>query len=617
MSSYSNSTTGKKPVTTAAANSGGMVSFSGTGGSGGGGGGGSRESPSSQTQQSPRSTHMPSVFRLPLTATTKLTRANPIAVLSENVRQTAKAKNRHTIANVDDYDAKSAADSPPFNTEHRFQNVKYEPETPSNSSPPLSKTPDSAADCRNWISINEMSAATGAGSVSGVNPPTSGTGVSNQGNNSNSNHNDSDHEMLESSATGLSGSGSGGLDDDSVDGELDSTSQVMASPLFDQSQYVNEEVDDQTTKRLKTFIVTTLHSEQTYLLKISKLLSFKTYLEDHFDGAQADISVLFSNIQKIYTTHDVIVSKLKECLRSLSDLLSTFIVSTSSTSTSSSSLVSAAATGAVNRNQQQQQLQNTSSTSPSHYASPANASAANDRNNAKMKELFLSNAVQLLANIMDISFQIYLEFLKNYSKSMTILNKLESTTSSTSTGGSGGGDSSPKLKSFIECQQDFIKLHLKDNLPSQSSKQLSSSTPSTSDNNASATATAKDPYNIYYNDSDKNAFNTAKIFAEEILRRPTKLFEFILSLKEECSIAANELPRSSSETLQKRIRLLFENESLKTLREEVFDQINRNIMPKEVRKHEDVVELSENNKDRKLRHLILYGDCLVCCRLKK
>ena len=521
-----------------------------------------------------------------MSGNTKLTRANPIAVLSENVRQSAanaaKSKSsRHTIAHVDDYDAAKCESSPPPN-ERQYKH-KDEPESHSNSSPPLSKTPDSAADARNWISINEMTA-------SGVNPGVSGC-------HGNSNYNDSDHEMLESSATGLSGSGSGGLDDDSVDGELDSASQVMPSPLFDQSQYVNEDVDDQTTKRLKTFIVTTLHSEQTYLLKISKLLSFKTYLEEHFDGAQADISVLFSNIQKIYTIHDVIVSKLKECLRSLSDLLSsTFVVvSTSSTSTSSASLASAAAN------------QRAPNSSPSHFpaTTKSNNSAANDRNNAKMKELFLSNAVQLLANIMEISFQIYLEFLKNYSKSMTILNKLESTPSSSSP---NSDSSSSKLKSFIECQQDFIK-SLKDNLSAtvQSTKQL---TPS--DNNAN-----KDPYNIYYNDSDKNAFNTAKIFAEEILRRPTKLFEFILSLKEECSIAANELPKSSSESLQKRIRSLFENESFKTLREEVFNQINRNIMPTEVRKHEDVVELSENNKDRKLRHLILYGDCLVCCRLKK
>ena len=108
-----------------------------------------------------------------------------------------------------------------------------------------------------------------------------------------------------------------------------------------------------------------------------------------------------------------------------------------------------------------------------------------------------------------------------------------------------------------------------------------------------------------------------KIFAEEILRRPAKLFEFIHSLKDECIKASNELPNNYSLVLQASIKSLFENESSKSLREKVFDEINRNIMPKEVRKHEDVIELIESNNERKIRHLILYGDCLVCCRIKK
>ena len=124
--------------------------------------------------------------------------------------------------------------------------------------------------------------------------------------------------------------------------------------------------------------------------------------------------------------------------------------------------------------------------------------------------------------------------------------------------------------------------------------------------------------NIYYNDKNDEAdFDLSRVFTEDILRRPTKLFEFIISLKDECLLAANDLPGHSCVNLQRNIKSLFDNEASKKLRERVFDEINRNIMPKEVRKHEDVVELSESSQERKLRHLILYGDCLVCCRLKK
>ena len=132
-----------------------------------------------------------------------------------------------------------------------------------------------------------------------------------------------------------------------------------------------------------------------------------------------------------------------------------------------------------------------------------------------------------------------------------------------------------------------------------------------------ANASYKDPYNIYYNEVKKSEeiFDLTKIFAEEILRRPTKLFEFIYSLKDECMLASKDLP--GYKYLESNIKSLFENESSKSLREKVFDEINRNIMPKEIRKNEDVVELIESNNDRKIRHLILYGDCLVCCRIKK
>jgi hypothetical protein len=140
-------------------------------------------------------------------------------------------------------------------------------------------------------------------------------------------------------------------------------------------------------------------------------------------------------------------------------------------------------------------------------------------------------------------------------------------------------------------------------------------------NNSSnlSSQTSSDMLNIYYNDNNKyeEEFDLTKIFTEDILRRPTKLFEFIISLKDECILAANDLPNNSCTNLKENIKSLFDNKSSKTMREHVFNEINRNIMPKEIRKHEDVVELSEQTRERKLRHLILYGDCLVCCRLKK
>jgi hypothetical protein len=149
--------------------------------------------------------------------------------------------------------------------------------------------------------------------------------------------------------------------------------------------------------------------------------------------------------------------------------------------------------------------------------------------------------------------------------------------------------------------------------PSQTSNNNNSSGNSTTN-----PAASKDPFNIYYNnDKHTDEFDLSRIFTEDILRRPTKLFEFIISLKDECLLAAADLSNQASVNLHANIKSLFDNETSKTLRDRVFDEINRNIMPKEVRKHEDVVELSESSHERKLRHLILYGDCLVCCRLKK
>jgi hypothetical protein len=68
----------------------------------------------------------------------------------------------------------------------------------------------------------------------------------------------------------------------------------------------------------------------------------------------------------------------------------------------------------------------------------------------------------------------------------------------------------------------------------------------------------------------EEVFDLTRIFAEEILRRPAKLFEFIHSLKDECIMASNELPNNYSSDLQANIKSLFENETSKNLREKVF-----------------------------------------------
>lgn len=287
--------------------------------------------------------------------------------------------------------------------------------------------------------------------------------------------------------------------------------------------------------------------------------------------------------------------------------------------------------------------------------------------NEQLKENFLNKAVQLLVNIMEISFPVYHEFLKNYPKAMTILNKLEKSSNAPSL----SIQFVSKRKSFIECQLEFNKL-LRDKevaamaaasaaaqnsssssssssastaaaaaaaaAPSSTKKSVgflskftpnssktTSTTASSSSSNKSTTTNSnnnKDPFNIYYGDSISRRsadekFDIARMLSEDILRRPTKLFEFTCSLKDECMLAAKELSRASRLNFESNIKSLFENESSKRLREQVFDEINRNIMPIEVRKSEHVVELIESNNERKLRYLILYGDCLACCRLKK
>jgi hypothetical protein len=295
--------------------------------------------------------------------------------------------------------------------------------------------------------------------------------------------------------------------------------------------------EDFTTKRLKKFVATTLDNEQVYLNKLGRLLNFKNYLEENYSGSFNELNVLFSDIIQIYRIHDVVALKLQEYLDSFTDL---------------------------------QQKQNTNK--------------LND-NNALIKEKFLSSALQLLANIMEISFPVYLEFVQNYPRSLSILNKLEKQ--------SAASGLLSKRRSFLDCQADF------------NNKLLSGKVISRDNNN-----------NSKLKKSDEK-IDTAKLFSEEILLRPTILFMLINSLKEECMLAANELPPSSSNYLKANINSMFDNENSKKLRDKVFETIKLNRMPKEARKHEDVVELCERNNERKLRHLILYGDCLACCRIKK
>jgi hypothetical protein len=185
--------------------------------------------------------------------------------------------------------------------------------------------------------------------------------------------------------------------------------------------YYDENYDDQTTKRLKTFVTTTLHNERSYLLKIGKVLEFKRYLEENFNGSQTDLIVLFTGMNDIYKTHDIVASKLEDYLRSINELLSN----------------SAALLGG------------------------SEAAAANRATSQTMKESFLSNALQLLANIMEISFPVYYDFLRNYSKAMTILDKLEKQAPTTINYKSATGGTKQK-KSFLECKIDFFGKNITD-----------------------------------------------------------------------------------------------------------------------------------------------------------
>jgi hypothetical protein len=137
-----------------------------------------------------------------------------------------------------------------------------------------------------------------------------------------------------------------------------------------------------------------------------------------------------------------------------------------------------------------------------------------------------------------------------------------------------------KRKSFIECEYEFFQ-------------------------------------NIYTNNE---LCDTAQIFSNDLLNHPLLLVRHWLSLKDECLyfIRFSKTNEYKNETeLNQRIKKLFyDNQEYNSLKDEIFCKVDRVLLPNRIRKNEDVVELCENG-EKKLRHLILFGDCLICCRFKK
>lgn len=133
-------------------------------------------------------------------------------------------------------------------------------------------------------------------------------------------HTDSDHDMLDSSsgANLMSPSGGGAISDDDLD-PISSMSSASTAK-FGSSNSSSPAFDDFTSKRLHAFIATTLHFEHVYLAKLNRLLAFKQYLDEFYSGSQADVSVIFTGIGQIKTTHEIVARKLQDYLDSLSEL---------------------------------------------------------------------------------------------------------------------------------------------------------------------------------------------------------------------------------------------------------------------------------------------------------
>jgi hypothetical protein len=174
----------------------------------------------------------------------------------------------------------------------------------------------------------------------------------------------------------------------------------------------------------------------------------------------------------------------------------------------------------------------------------------------------------------------YLSFLNSYTKAMTILNKFEKQKNDFRIQNHARIlAATNKRKSFIECEHEF---------------------------------------SVLINDDNNDM---SKIYSEDLLRRPLKLVEYLMSLKEECHNFIRHknyrIVQYELNELNNRMRSLFENMELKQLKEEILSKIDKNVLPTKVRINNDVVELCEPSNERKLRHLILFGDCLVCCKVKR
>lgn len=198
-------------------------------------------------------------------------------------------------------------------------------------------------------------------------------------------------------------------------------------------------------------------------------------------------------------------------------------------------------------------------------------------------EYILFNLLKILNSMLINSFTIYLEFLNNFPKVMNLLNKLENDLNVMYFLNKHNNH----RKSFHDCERDFFQNQIESDIALFS--------------------------NI--SQSNKMTLNVTQIFNYELLRRPIKLVEYQMFLKEEFNFYLHENKPKQNDFLTQ-FKIYFDNVELKNLKEEIFSRIDRNVLPSKIRKNEDVVELCDNS-ERKLRHLVLFGDCLVCCRIKK
>ena len=209
----------------------------------------------------------------------------------------------------------------------------------------------------------------------------------------------------------------------------------------------------------------------------------------------------------------------------------------------------------------------------------------------------LLKALSVFGNMLILSLKLYCEFLDNYPKAMVILNKFQSDSNKMNQifnnirqsnhhdiNEHKNNNLNKIRKSFIECENEFFK-------------------------------------NIY---SNHELSNTAQIFSNDLLNHPLDLVKHSLSLKEECSYFIKMVKIQNKWTefrgeneLNSMIKQWFDcNKDYNDLKEEIFTKIDRILLPNHIRKNDDVVELTEKN-DKKLRHLVLYSDCLICCAIKK